>query len=107
MSDDYDASVRVQWAIFSRTVVDLAPFLNEQGLHYVIIQLRPATVDEAGARGPWAHLLGEPLLDDYRQQLLYDFVELYEQKTGNRWPFLNDRRPEVPDDLSGLEDPPS
>lgn len=104
---DYDASVRVQWAIFSRTVVDLAPYLNEQGLHYVIRQLRPSTIDEASARGPWAHLLEEPQLDDVRQQLLYDFVEMYEKKSGAPWPFLDDRRPEVPDDISGLEDSPS
>jgi len=44
---------------------------------------------------------------DHREQLLYHFVELYEQKTGNQWPFLDDRRPEVPDDLAGLTDPPS
>lgn len=68
MSDDYAASVRLQWAIFSRTVVDLAPFLNEQGIHFVILQLRPAIVDETGARGQWAHLLGEPLLDRPRRR---------------------------------------
>ena len=41
-------------------------------------------------------------MDNQREQLLYDLVDIAEEKSGEEWPMLNDRRPTAPDDLSGL-----
>jgi hypothetical protein len=100
---DYAGGIRLQWLIFRDTVLDLAPYLDLQGLHHAIEQVRPSRVSvDNTAQGPWAHLVNEPALDDQRQELLYHLVDLAEQKLGSPWPILDDLRPATPDDASEL-----
>jgi hypothetical protein len=97
---DFEASVRTQWAIFHDTVRELAPYLDMNGLHHVISEVRPSRVSQAGISGPWAHLPEE--LDNQRERLLYDLVDIAEEKSGKEWPFIDDKRPEVPESPEDL-----
>lgn len=93
---------RTRWLTFEDTVRRFAPYLDVTGLHRAIESVRPSEVDEHGARGEWAHQVPYEDLEARREALLYELVDLAEEKTGQPWPFVNDHRPAVPDDLSGL-----
>lgn len=93
---------RTRWLVYEDTVRRFALYMEVTGLHRAIESVRPAEVDELGARGEWAHLILHEDLEARREALLYWLVELVEERTGQPWPFVNDHRPAVPDDLSGL-----